>query len=201
MEVIQCMVERRRGGETGVVEIHVVVDDPVWRALEAGSWDAGGWDAGLFEACLCRSHALTPVREGFNHIYPTLDQIPPLVKPAHQPIYCRYRHADGLKVNMVFLEGLVHDFTFAARLKGRREPLSLKFHLPGQEVTNFFSPQNHHIEQMILTEKTPFPIERTLLTTGLTAAAVESNWLGEKIQTPHLAVRYKPRKESTFWIN
>ena len=52
----------------------------VWEALRAGSWEKGGWDMELFEACLCRSHTLTPAREGFNHVYPTLDEIPKLVK-------------------------------------------------------------------------------------------------------------------------
>ena len=131
---------------------------------------------------------------------PTPEQIPPLVKKPEKPLCCRYRHADGLKVTMLFLEGLVHDFTFAARLKGRHETLSLKFHLPPREVCNFFSPQVWHMEQLILTRKTPFPVQRNLLTTGLTAAGVESLWLGqERIETPHLAIHYEPRKESTFW--
>jgi hypothetical protein len=200
LEGIQALVERRLGGETGVVEVRAFTDQPVWNALEAGSWAAGGWDPELFEACLCRSHTLMPPRSGFSHMLPTAEQIPSMVQAPEKPICCRYRHADGLKVSMLFLEGLVHDFTFAARLKGRTKPLSLKFHLPPREVCNFFSPQVHHIEQMILERKTPFPVERTLLTTGLTAAGVDSLWMGQGlIETPHLAVRYEPSKESTFW--
>ena len=202
LEGIQCLAERRRGGESGVVEVHASIGEAVWPKLKAGSWDNGGWDAELFEACLCRSHTLMPAQEGFNHVFPSTEQIPPLVKKPEKPICCRYRHADGLKVTMLFLEGLVHDFTFAARLKGRRDPLSLKFHLPPREVCNFFSPQTYHVEQLFLTGKTPCPIERNLLTTGLTAAGVESLWLRQKqIETPHLAVRYKPHQESSFWNN
>ena len=53
---------------------------------------------------------------------------------------------------------------------------------------------------MFLTGKAPYPIERTLLTTGLTAAGVESLFRGQKrLETPHLAIRYQPTKESTFW--
>jgi hypothetical protein len=53
---------------------------------------------------------------------------------------------------------------------------------------------------MFLTGKAPYPIERTLLTTGLTAAGVESLFLGQKrYETPHLAIKYQPTKESTFW--
>ena len=53
---------------------------------------------------------------------------------------------------------------------------------------------------MFLTGKPTYPVERTLLTTGLTAAGVESLFRDEKrYETPHLAIEYKPTKESTFW--
>ena len=54
---------------------------------------------------------------------------------------------------------------------------------------------------MFLTGKPSCPVERTLLTTGLTAAGVESLFQGEKtIETPHLAkVTYPPPVESTYW--
>ena len=95
---------------------------------------------------------------------------------------------------------LVSDFTFAARLKGRGEPLSTAMYLPPREVCNFFTPLAHHCETLFLTRKAPYPIERTLLTTGMTAAGVESLWRGGKrLETPHLAVRYQPTDESTFW--
>src|SRR5262249_9758301 len=58
LEVIQCMAERRKGGETGVVAVQALRGEPVWKAMEAGSWKAGGWDPKLFEACLCRSQTL-----------------------------------------------------------------------------------------------------------------------------------------------
>ena len=44
LEVIQCMAERRRGGERGVVNMHAVRGDAVWQAMQAGSWRMGGWD-------------------------------------------------------------------------------------------------------------------------------------------------------------
>ncbi|MDP6446931.1 MAG: hypothetical protein QF805_24270 [Pirellulaceae bacterium] len=200
LEAIQSMVERRRGGEVGVVEMRAVADDAVWDAMRAGSWDQGGWDPELFHACLCRSQSLTPAKPGFNHVLPTAEQIPALVKKPNRPICYRYRHGDGLKVTMLLLEGLVHDFSFAARLKRGREIFSTMVHLPPREVCNFFSPLTHHVEQLFLTGVSPIPIERNLLTTGVTAAGVESLWLGRKrIDTPHLNVAYKPRRESTFW--
>ena len=54
-------------------------------------------------------------------------------------------------------------------------------------------------ERMFVTRKAPYPIERTLLTTGLVAAGAQSLAEGQRrIETPHLAVRYRAPRESTF---
>ena len=67
-------------------------------------------------------------------------------------------------------------------------------------LANFFSPLVNHAEKMFLTGKPSYPVERTLLTTGLTAGGVESLYRDEKrYQTPHLAIRYEASKESTYW--
>ena len=54
-------------------------------------------------------------------------------------------------------------------------------------------------EQTFLTGKSPTPLERTLLTTGLVEAGVRSLGTGQqRLETPHLAIRYQPPSESTF---
>jgi hypothetical protein len=58
----------------------------------------------------------------------------------------------------------------------------------------------NNVEKMFLTGRATYPVERTLLTTGLTEAGVTSLHNGQKrVETPHLAIRYKPTAESTFW--
>src|SRR5262249_23370646 len=74
LETIQCMAERRRGGETGVAAVQALRGEAVWKALAAGRWDAGGWDGRLFEACLCRSQTLTQTPAA-SHRYATLAQM------------------------------------------------------------------------------------------------------------------------------
>jgi hypothetical protein len=50
------------------------------------------------------------------------------------------------------------------------------------------------------TGKSPYPVERTLLTTGMTAAGIESLYQQQhRLETPHLAIRYRPARQSTFW--
>jgi hypothetical protein len=195
LEVIQCMAERRRGGETGVVAVQGLRGDAVWQAMAAGNWKAGGWDPALFEACLCRTQTLAQP-ETFSHRYPTPEQIREWVK---DPIACRIEYADGLKATMLLLNGLVGDFTFAARLKGQAEPLSTLFYLPQTPNVTYSAELMAKAEATFLTGKAPCPIERTLLTTGLVEAGVRSIGTGQKrLETPHLAVRYQAPRESLF---
>ena len=197
LETIQCMVERRKGGETGVAAIQAIRGDDVWRRMQTGSWQAGGWDQRLFDACLCRSIRLESARSGYSDVFPSPGEIRKLVKT---PVAYRIEYADGLKATMLLLNGLVSDMTFAARMKDKGDCLSCLMYLPHREVCNFFSPLVNQIETLFLTGKSPRPIDRTLLTTGLVAAGVESLWRGQKrMETPHLAIRYQVGPESTYW--
>ena len=48
------------------------------------------------------------------------------------------------------------------------------------------------IEEMFETGRAPYPVERTLLVSGMLESCLTSNAQGQKrIETPHLAVRYK----------
>ena len=72
--------------------------------------------------------------------------------------------------------------------------------LPYYDLQNFFSPQVNHTETLFKTGKSPYPVQRTLLTTGLVAAGVESLFQGQRrIETPHLNIRYQPTPDSTYW--
>ena len=195
LEAAQCMMERRHGGETGVVAVQAIRGDEVWRRMAAGSWQSGGWDPELFSACMCRSTSLTP-RATFTDTYPTPEEMRRLVKT---PVAYRIEYADGLKSTMLMMNGLVHDMTVAFRMQNGQS-LSTQMYLPYYQLCNFFSPMVNQMETMFLTGKSPRPIERTLLTTGLTAAGVESLWEGQKrLETPHLAVRYQVDEVPAYW--
>lgn len=195
LEMIQCMAERRRGGETGVVAMQALRGDAVWKSMDAGNWANGGWDPKLFEACLSRSQTLAQP-DTFSHRYPTADQIREWVK---DPVAYRFEYADGVKATMLMMNGLISDFTFAARLKGQAEPLSTLFYLPPTPNVTYSASLMSKAEETFMTGKSPYPIERTLLTTGLVEAGVRSLGTGQKhIATPHLAIRYNAPRESTF---
>ena len=53
---------------------------------------------------------------------------------------------------------------------------------------------------MFVTGKAPYPVERTLLTSGLVQAGLKSLAEAQKrLETPQLAVRCQAPRESLFW--
>ncbi len=194
LETIQCMADRRRGGETGVAWVEALRGDAVWRAMAQGAWSRGGWDPQLWNACLCRSQTLAQT-DKFSDRFPTPEQIRQLVK---EPIAYRFQYRDGLKATMFLMNGLVGDFTFAARVKGREEPLSTLFYLPPNPNVVYSAGLMSKAEEMFLTGKAPYRIERTLLTSGILAAAMKSLKSQSRVKTPHLNVSYEAPRESIF---
>jgi hypothetical protein len=92
------------------------------------------------------------------------------------------------------------------RLDNPSRVVSTQLYLPMPDgrttLASFFSPLAWNMEKLYETGKSPIPIERTLLTTGLTASGVDSLHAGgTRLETPHLAIGYKAEKESTFERN
>ena len=146
LETLQCMVERREGGESGVKWLQAYRGDAFWEAHHTELWSRE-----LFETALCRSHTLTPSRPGFNNPFPNIDELKDIVK---DPIAYQYEHNDGLKSTMILMNGLVQDFNFAAHIGTDSEILSTQMYLPmppaRTTLANFFSPLVNNIEKMFL---------------------------------------------------
>ena len=191
LETLQCMMERRRGGETGVRSIHALEGDAVWQQLVDKRWSPV-----LFEACLSRSQTLAQT-EDFSHRYPPLALMKELVET---PVCYQLEYNDGTRATMMLMNGLVKDFNFAAKLKGQADPLSTCFYLPPNPNVVYSAALMNNAEKMFMTNKAPYPIERTLLTSGMVQSALQSLHLGQrKLDTPHLDIHYKASKESTFY--
>lgn len=197
LETIQCMVERRKGGETGVEWLQTYRGESFWKAYEQGVWSHD-----LMKAALSRSSTLTPGDRTFTSIFPTVEQMRTIVP---DPVAYNYQHRDGLRCTMLLMNGLVRDFTFAADIEGQSKPFSTQMYLPMPDgrttLASFFTPLVHNAEIMFLTGKAQYPIERTLLTSGLLIAGVDSAYKGmQRIETTNLAeVKYQPSPQSTFW--
>jgi hypothetical protein len=195
LETAQCMSERRRGGEVGIKSVHALRGENMWRVLAEPKREA---TRQLMVAALTRSHNL-PVEGGYY-----TDRISVEWAREKFPDTIAYfiEHLDGFRTTM-FLTG-IRDFNYAGLRADTGEIVSCQMYLPmpthGSTTADFFHPLVRHIEEMVLTGEVPYPIERTLLTSGMTLAGVESLHKGQvKIETPQMAVRYSGGPQSTYW--
>jgi hypothetical protein len=190
LEALQCMLERRKGGESGVRHVTCLTGKDVWRAGDNGEWS---WD--LLDAALARSESVNLGDIRVNVGSMTVQGMPPVPPTA---FLIDYR--DGTRGTILLLNGHVQDFTFAGRVRGEPHPLSCMFHLPPPPGARYFDALAANIEKLFTTGQSPYPVERTLLTTGILDAAMESHaQRGNRIETPELDVRYTAPADSGYF--
>ena len=172
LETLQCMAERRRGGETGVKAVTCLEGPAVWKAADESRWSRTLLDAVL--ACVEKKKTGTPERRCPN------------------PELMLIEYVDGLKSAVIQLDGYSQAFGFAGKIRNQPDPVAAHFWLqePGW---GHFAYQTHNIENMFLTGKETYPPERTLLTTGILDAVMTSRFeKHRRIETPWLEdVRYQ----------
>jgi hypothetical protein len=107
-------------------------------------------------------------------------------------------YRDGLRAAVAMLNGYVYEgfsgaFAFACKLRGQAKPLATHFYLENRRPFGHFAYLVKAIESMIHTGHPPYPVERTLLTTGILDAVMTSRFeKNKRIETPHLDIRYTP---------
>jgi hypothetical protein len=177
LEVLQCFVERRKGGETGVRAVQHIAGEAVWRAAEQRLWSKE-----LMMAALSRAE-----RPGKGR-----------PEDVRNPVLCLIEYNDGFRGGALMLPGLVNEYLFAMRLKSEKAPRSTLLYDP-PENSNNFSMLVHGINQMLMTGATPYPIERTLLTTGALCFLMESAARGHvRMETPILRIIYRAPAQSYY---
>jgi hypothetical protein len=189
LEALQVMLERRRGGETGVKAVTCLVGNDVWKAGDAGLWS---WD--LLEAALGRSETVRPGDVRRNTGSMAVGAMP---KTPATAFLVEYR--DGVRGAALLLNGHVRDFCFAGKIRGEAKPASCLFCLPEPPGAKFFDCLVANIEKLFDTGRAPYPVERTLLTSGVLDAAMDSHYRrGNRIETSELDVRYAAPADSGF---
>jgi hypothetical protein len=182
LETLQCMVERRAGGETGVAAVRLLEDQTVWDWRDSAE---GVWSAPLIEAALARSPSNRPGRPEDN---------------CRNPAAFLVEYRDGLKAAVLMLNGHTRGWMFAAWLAGQQEPLSTSFGIQGRERRDLphFDGLVHALEEFFVMGQPVYPVERTLLTTGVLAFAFDSREQGQRVETPELDVEYRA-PETVFY--
>jgi len=183
LESLQCMVERRKGGETGIRSVEWLEGSAVW------SWrdGAGRWTLPLLDAASAQNPSWKAGRMEDN---------------VKDPVAFLIDYKDGLKAVAYMLNGQTSGWTFAAKLKGKAEPLATYFGQRRDAAHSrplaHFDGLVHCMEEMFVTGKPVYPVERTLLTTCALSILFESRVWKKRIETPELTIAYRPPREAYF---
>jgi hypothetical protein len=193
LEGLQCMVERRSGGETGVKAVQLLEGDAVWKA-----GDDGRYSKALLTSALSRSD--TPlgltVEDGRTQDLVKSGQLRVLAK---KPAAYLIEYRDGFKATVLMLDGALKDFNFAARLSGVSQVQSSQFLLTPEPNVTHSACLMHKVEQMISSGAAPYPVDRTLLAGGILESCLTSKAQSHaRLETPHLNVVYKAPRLSQF---
>lgn len=179
LEALQCMVERRKGGETGIRSVEWLEGDAVWKWRDG----PGRWTVPLIEAALARNPSPKPGRLEDN---------------VKKPALFLLEYLDGLRAAAYMLEGQVSAWSFAAQMKGKAEPVSTFFEQgdrPGDRPFPHFDALVHCIEEMFVTGKPLYPVERTLLTTCTLSLLFESRFWRRRIESNELKIAYRAPRD------
>lgn len=174
LEGLQCMVERRRGGETGVKAVTCLEGEAVWQAAREGKWSRELAEA----ACAC-----IPEKPGGR-----------MEEHCKNPALFLVEYRDGLQGAILMLNGYVTDLAYAARVGTQVQ--ATEFYLQGHGGPDgayaHFSYLSLNVEEMFLSGVASYPVERTLLVSGVLEAALTSRHEGHRrLETPWLDVSYK----------
>ncbi len=180
LEVMQSLVESRSGGETGIVQVQCLVGDAVWQAAREKAWNPD-----LVSVAL--QPELGDEAENWRSMSPN-------------PYLILVYYKDGLIVPLLTVPG--NHWCVACRLRGESAARGCQFDVGPWTNRNLFKALAHAIQTMFHTRQPPYPIERTLMTTGITEAVMKSRSSdGAPVPTPHLDIRYHPVDFSAFREN
>jgi hypothetical protein len=193
LEAMQCMLERRRNGETGVKAVQLIQGPAVWQAGKDGRWSRR-----LLEAALARSTSRSgkSLEDGRTQDLTHSGELEELVR---EPAAYLIEYVDGLRATLLMINGAVQDFTFACRVRAPERIVSTQFLLPPLPNVVYSACLMNKVEEMIDRGHAPYPVERTQLVSGMLDLCLESKVRGNhRLDTPQLAVRYRAPRASQF---
>ena len=163
--------------ESGVKSVRAVTGEAIWEAERAGLWSRDLLDAALL--------AQPNVKQG---------DIRGLLTDESSFFLIEYR--DGLRATVAMMNGVARHFGFAARIDDERKPQATWIRLEETKPYRHFAWLLKGIEHLVHHKAAPYPVERTLLTTGILDRVMHSLAEdGRHFETPELAISY----QATDW--
>jgi hypothetical protein len=176
LEVLQSLVEARKGGEPGIARVEFLQGDALWKAAADGRWSKELAEAAM-TAELGKKPATLKTVEG---------------EPPAEPHGILLTYKDGFRAVVLKIGRSSTRWNFACRLKGNPDLKAMHYYVGPWKNRNLFKALAHAIQHMIHTGKAPYPVERTLLVSGILDAAMHSRAEGRGLDTPQLEFGYKP---------
>jgi hypothetical protein len=171
LDCYQCLVERRHGAETGVEWVQCLQGERLWK---------GGDDGTVRKELLDAALAVIPTQKRD----PRTDD---------QAALFRFRYRDGFQGNLFMLPQYAGGTSVALKIRGEARPVATRFEERTQPVYPHFAWLLKGIERMIHTGRPSYPVERTLLTSGILDRALTSRGQDQqRLATPELAIEYRP---------
>lgn len=178
LEVLQSMVEFRRGGESGVSRVEFLSGDALFAAAQQGRWSL--------------RLAQAAVAAEFGENTPDIRRAIPRER-AVEPHGLLITYRDGFRAAMLKVGASSNRWNFACRFANDDRLHATRFYNGPYGNRCLFMALSHAIQHHFVNRRSPYPVERTLLTTGLTDAVMQSRAAGSALDTPHLDIRYAAR--------
>jgi len=171
LELHQSYIERRRGAERGVKAVRFLEGPALWKVVDEGV---------ISRAALDAAFAAVP-KSG-----------QPDMRQDKQAGLFLFEYVDGLTGAVLYL-GCVGGTAIGLQLRGHAKPVATAFDERTEPRYPHFAYLLKAIERMVHTGKPTYPVERTLLTSGILDRALNSRAQGGKrLETPELEVTYQP---------
>ena len=185
LEVMQSLIEARRGGETGVKQVQLLAGDTCVEAMKQGRFSSE-----LVAA------AMNAERNASFKRRPRMQfPLEPFV-PRHAVLVT---YKDGTKGTALTVGSGGDRWNFACRIKGQAEPLATAYYSGPWGNWNLFNALSRAIAEFFKSGVAPYPVERTLLVSGILDASMHSHAdNGKMIATPELEFSYAPKDFRSF---
>ena len=175
IELLQSIVEARAGGETGVSAVEFFTGEALDKLLTDEGWRP------LVDAALIAELGKIP------------DKLSEVGEENSDPPHAlRLHYKDGLQGLVVRVGRSATRWNMAVQLAGENQPRATAYYVGPWQNRNLFKALSHAIQEFCRTAKAPYPVERTLLSTGILEAVLRARRDGKRLATPDLEIAYAP---------